>query len=135
MQRVRRITVNAAAPERLSLERTLHLVWQWMKYSGIHPNLLLISVKKRSTSDIFRWLFTLIILMLALVLGVFQSIQLTIKSWSVQNMVDVVPNVLLVLPLLFSLISQYHFWSRHHQIKQFLEDWKIIERQMICFKS
>ena len=135
MQGIWRNRVNSAVSKQLTLEKTLHTLWDWLKYSGLHPNLLLISVQQRSASDILRRVFTLITLLLVLVLFVFESIQLIIKSWSVQNMVDVVPNVLLVLPLLLSLISQYHFWSRHHQIKQFLEDWKIIERQMICFKS
>ena len=135
MQRVRRTNVNSAAPEKLSLEIILHLMWRWLKFSGLHPNLLLISVEKYSTSDILRWLFTLIILLLVLVLFVFQSLQLIIESWNVQNMVDIVPNVLLTLPLLFNLFSQFHLWSRRHQIKQFFEDWKVIERQMNCFES
>ena len=135
MQRFRRIRVNGTAPERLSLERTLHLMWQWLKYSGLHPNLLLISVEKSSTSDILRWMFTLIILMLALALGIFEAIQLIIGSWSVQNLVKVVPNVLFTMPLLYSLIFQYYVWSHRHQIKQFFEDWKIIERKMNCSDS
>ena len=135
MQGIPRISVNPAAPEQLSVERTLHLVWRWLKYSGIHPNLLMISAQQRSISDILRWLFTLIALLLVLVLFVLQSLQLIIESWNVQNMVDIVPNVLLTLPLLFNLFSQFHLWSRRHQIKQFFEDWKVIERQMNCFES
>ena len=135
MQRIRRITVNGAAPEQLSLEGTLHLVWQWMKYSGIHPNLLLISVEEDSTSNILRGLFTLIILMFSLVLGIFEAIQLIIQSWSVQNMVDVVPNVIITLPFLYEFLFQYHFWSNRHQMKQFFENWKLIEEQMNCFES
>ena len=38
---VRRTNINS-----LSLERTLHLVGRWLKYSGFHLNLVLISVKK-----------------------------------------------------------------------------------------
>ena len=135
MQKIRRIRVNGAAPERLSLEKIFHLVWQWLKYSGLHPNLLLISVEKYSTSDILRRLFTLIILLFTLVLSIFEAIQLIIESWSVQNMVDVVPNVIFTIPFLYSLIFQYHFWTHRYQIEQFFEDWKIIERQMNCSES
>ena len=134
MQRIRRIRVNPVATERLSLERTLHLVWQWLKFSGLHPNLLPISIKKRSTFDILRWLFTLILLLLSLAVCVFESFQLIIKSWSVQNMVDVVPNVFFTFPVPCIICFEYHFWVHRQQIKQFYRDWNTMERQMNCFE-
>ena len=135
MQGIWRNRVNSAVSKQLTLEKTLHTLWDWLKYSGLHPNLLLISVQQRSASDILRWVFTLITLLLVLVLFVFESIQLIIKSWSVQNMVDIVPNVIFIVPHLYSFIFQYYFWFCHHQIKQFFGDWKIIERQMNCSES
>ena len=134
MQRIRRIRVNPVATERLSLERTLHLVWQWLKFSGLHPNLLPISIKKRSTFDILRWLFTLILLLLSLAVCVFESFQLIIKSWSVKNMVDVVPNVFFTFPVPCIICFEYHFWVHRQQIKQFYRDWNTMERQMNCFE-
>ena len=73
--------------------------------------------------------------MFSLVLGIFEAIQLIIQSWSVQNMVDVVPNVIITLPFLYEFLFQYHFWSNRHQMKQFFENWKLIEEQMNCFES
>ena len=135
MQRIRSIRVTSTPLERLSLEQSLHSAWQWLKYSGLHPNLLLISVKKRSTSDILRGLFTIFILLLLLVYIILELFQLIVESWRTQKMVEVAPNFILISYPLFVLLSICRLWSRRHQIESLCKDWMLFEMKSNCSNS
>lgn len=135
MHRIRRTQVESMTRERLSLDRSFHLTWQWLKYSGLHQDLLPISAKQSRTSDIVRWLFTLLVLLLLLTLGLTQLSQLVIEIWSVEKMVDAVPNFMFTDPYILLMFCQYELWSHRRHIKQLFNDWKEIEQQTNCFNT
>ena len=128
----RRITVNPSSSERLSFEGSIHRVWNWLKYTGLHPNLLLMSRKQHLATNIAQGLLTWLILLLCLGDGVFQLIQLVIVSWNVDNIVEAVPNFTFSSIFLFTLLAQYQMWSRRGEIKQLFKDWKKVELQSRC---
>lgn len=119
--------------ERLALGRNLHKGWQWLKYTGLHPDLLLISVNQHRFSEIIRYCFTLLILLLIAAYDVFELYQLVNKTWSVDKMVEVVPNILFSFFYLETLVCEFAMWSRRHQFMELFNDWKIVEMQSKCY--
>jgi len=121
-----------APRERLSLEENLRLGWKWLKYTGLHPNLLLITVDQHRWSATVRFLFTIFILLLILGYGVYQVVQLVIMSWKVEKMVETVPNVMFTISLLYVVAYQFLVWMKRKKIVELFKDWKQIELQSKC---
>ena len=128
----RRITVNPSSIELLSFEGSIHRVWNLLQYTGLHPDLLLMSTKQHRATKIARGLLTWLILLLCLGSGVFNLIQLVIVSWNVDNIVEAVPNFTFSSIFPFTLLAQYQMWSRRREIKQLFKDWKKVELQSRC---
>ena len=118
--------------DRHSLEENLRLSWKWLKYTGLHPNLLLITVDQHRWSSTVRFLFTIFILLLILGYGVYQVVQLVIRSWKVEKMVETVPNVTCTIFLLYVIASQCLVWMKRKKIVELFKDWKQIELQSKC---
>ena len=104
-----------------------------MKFTGLHPHLLMITVKQHGASDTARYLFTLFVLLLTLVIGVFELVQLIVVCWSVDRLVKTVPNVMLTVVMLQYLFGQYVVWSRHPEITELFNDWSRVELQSQYF--
>jgi len=121
--------ILASPRQRLSLDRKLYLIWRWMKYTGLTPDLLLISVEQRHLIGSVRYLFTVFILLLSLAYGIFELIQLAIEIWSVKKMVETVPNFLHSTYIIVSLVCQCLIWFRRHHIVQLFNDWKQVEME------
>lgn len=118
--------------ERLSLEANLRLGWQWMKYSGLHPDLLMVKVEQHHTSDLTRRLFTFLILVLSLLVGMFQLVQLIIKCSSVDKMIDTVPSFIFASFYVCNIVNFSLIWSRRHAIMELFNDWNQMESQSQC---
>jgi len=114
---------------RLSLETSFHLGWKWIKFTGLHPDLLLISVQQHRATAVARYLFTLFILLLSLAYGVFELIQLFIEIWSAEKMVDAVPNLIFANYIIIIIACQYIIWAHRGEISELFNDWKQVEMQ------
>jgi len=99
--------------ERLSLEENLQVGWKWLKYTGLHPDVFVILVNQHPWSSTVRFLFTIFILLLILGYGVYQVVQLVIKSWIVDKMVETVPNVMFTISLLYVVAYQFLVWMKN----------------------
>ena len=111
------------------LDNNLHLGWQWLKYSGLHPSLLLISTKQHRVSELVRCLFTWIILLLSLTCGIFETIQLIIRIWNVAKMVEAVPNFIFTNYIIVAIVCQHQIWYHRDEIVELFNDWKQLDMQ------
>ena len=129
MNRMVSSKVDVLPCERISLETDLRSVWRWLKYLGLCPDLLLISVKQHRWLEMTRFLFTWFIVLLVSAFGVHQLVQLVVKSWSMDKMVETVPNLNAASFCLCTILFRYQMWSRLDEILELFNDWKQIEME------
>ena len=127
-----RIANKSSLTERLTFEKSIQRAWDWLKYTGLHHDLLLMTSKQHRASNIARGLLTLFILLLILATNVFEQIQFLIESWSADNLVKTIPNLLFSVGTPITLWTRYQLWSHHREIKQLFDDWKQMEMQSQC---
>ena len=131
--KVGRININWFSPEPLSFEKSIHQFWDWLKYAGIHPDLLLMSRKQHCPSNIARGLLSWLILFLIVATNVFEQIRFIIESWNADNLVKATPNLLFTAGTPFALWTKYQLWSQRREIELLFVDWKQVEMQSRCF--
>jgi len=69
--------------KRLLLEPNLRLGWKWLNYTGLHLDILMISVNQHRCCNATEYVFTSLVLVFALGVGVFEEVQLVseVKKW------------------------------------------------------
>ena len=122
-------TLSAASGEPLTMDSNLVSGWKWLKYTGLHPDLLMISIQQNRMSQYARYLFTLILQLLLNALAVFEFVQLVVRIGNGHTMVEIVPDFIYTNYIILFIVWRYQKRKHHHAIVELFNDWKQVEKQ------
>ena len=121
--------IFAIPRQRISLEADLRMFWSWVKYTGFHPDLLMISVEQSRPRGMVRYIYSLFALLLITAFCIYQWVELVIQCRRMVNLAEVVLNMTLAEGFLCVLAMEYQMWSHRSGILQLFHDWKQVEMQ------
>ena len=129
--KIDRVTkVVPVADERLLLDDSLRPIWMFLRWNGIVLNFGDEGKEKRAV-DYFRFVLTLLILLVMMSYSLFEVYQLVFNISNIDDWTDIVIAGVLLIVGSMGLGCTYQFLSHGKEIRQFLKDWKSTERQSL----
>ena len=128
--KIDRVTkVVPVADERLLLDDSLRPIWMFLRWNGIVLSFGDEGKEKRAV-DYFRFVLTLLILLVMMSYSLFVLYQLVFNISTVEATMDIIFLFVILVVGCYALVFTHIFISHGKEIRQFLKDWKKLEMEM-----